>query len=94
MTTSTEQKYFKAWLFPAFPDASELLTDNYFNLKKFVEMDCNYHALKNKRHLGFTCYTLIKPGQLQVPFPAKKCLKKKKSLYYKSQCRKTNTEHR
>lgn len=39
-------------------------------------MDCNYHALKNKRDLGFTCYTLIKPGQLQVPFPAKKCLKK------------------
>lgn len=43
-------------------------------------MDCNYHALKNKRHLGFTCYTLIKPGQLQVPFPAKKCLKKKKFI--------------
>ena len=54
-------------------------------------MYSNYHALENKRQLGFTCYILIKPGQLQVPFPEKKRLKK--SLYYKSQCRKSHTEH-
>lgn len=35
-------------------------------------MYSNYHVLKNKTQTGFTCYILIKPGQLQVPFPEKK----------------------
>lgn len=38
-------------------------------------MYSNYRALKNKRQIGFTCYILIEPGQLQVPFPEKKALK-------------------
>lgn len=42
-------------------------------------MYSNYRALKKKRQIGFTCYILIEPGQLQVPFPEKK--KALKNIY-------------